>query len=71
MGTRSRTPDADSDVKDLPLAELNDLIARADYRATKMKLSASLRKSAMKRLVWLEAMREQIHGIAAPKRGRF
>lgn len=71
MGTRSRTPDTDSDVKDLPLSELNDLIARTDYRATKMKLSASLKRSAVKRLVWLEALREEMHGIAAPKRGRF
>jgi hypothetical protein len=36
-----------------------------------MKLPASLKKSAMKRLDWLEDQREQLHGIPAPKRSRF
>ena len=27
--------------------------------------------SAMKRLVWLEAQREGLHGVPAPDRGRF
>jgi hypothetical protein len=55
----------------LSLRELNDLIAQAEFRATKLKLSASLKKLAMKRLSWLESQREKIHAIPAPKRSRF
>jgi len=33
-----------------------------------MRLSASLRRSAFKTLVWLEAQREAVHGIKAPER---
>jgi hypothetical protein len=36
-----------------------------------MKLSASLKKSAMKRLDRLEEQREQLHGVPAPRRSRF
>jgi len=54
-------------VEALPLAELNHRIARLEYR-TKIKLSSSLRRSSFKKLVWLEAQRERIHGIPAPKR---
>jgi len=71
MGKRSKAPVTDKDAEKLALKELNGRIRFAEYRATKMKLSASLRKSAMKRLVWLEDRREQRHGVPAPKRSRF
>jgi hypothetical protein len=71
MGKRSKTPVTDEDAEKLVLKELNGRIRLAEYRATKMKLSASLMKSAMKRLVWLEDQREKLHGVPAPKRGRF
>lgn len=71
MGSRSQAPQTEADVAELTLPELNQLIAFAEHRATTMRLSASLTKSAMKRLVWLEAAREKIHGVKAPKRGRF
>lgn len=71
MGERSRAPETERDAGKLSLKELNGLISIAEFRATKLKLSASLKKSAMKRLVWLEGQREKLHGVPAPKRGRF
>ncbi|WP_035656591.1 hypothetical protein [Bradyrhizobium sp. STM 3809] len=71
MGERSRAPESVADIEALSLDELNEWIGLAELRATRMKLSASLQKSAMKRLVWLEGQRERLHGIAAPERGRF
>jgi hypothetical protein len=71
MGERSRAPDTDAAVAQMNLKELNEWINRAEFRATQMSLSASLKRSAMKRLVWLEAEREKPHGVPAPKRGRF
>ncbi|WGS18554.1 MULTISPECIES: hypothetical protein [unclassified Bradyrhizobium] len=53
------------------MKELTGWISIAEFRATKLKLSASLKKSAIKRLVWLECQREKLHGVPAPKRGRF
>jgi hypothetical protein len=47
---------------------MNDWIGHAESH---LKRSASLKKSAMKRLVWLEAQRERLHGVPAPNRGRF
>jgi hypothetical protein len=58
MGKRSKAPDTDKDIAKLTLKELNGRIRLAEYRATKMKLSGSLKKSAMKRLDWLEHQRE-------------
>ena len=71
MGERSRAPATEADAAKLSLSELNRFISYAKYRALHAKVSASLRKSAMKRLVWLEAQRERLHGIPAPDRGRF
>jgi hypothetical protein len=51
MGERSRTPQTQADAAKLSLCELNDWISRAEFRASRLKLSASLKKSAMKRLV--------------------
>ena len=71
MGERSRSPETEADAAKLSLRELNGLIGHAEFRASHLKLSASLKKSAMKRLVWLEAQRERLHGVPAPDRGRF
>ena len=71
MGQRSRAPETEADAAKLSLSELNDWISRAEYRAVHAKLSASLKKSAMKRLVWLESEREKLHGVPAPARHQF
>lgn len=71
MGERSRAPETEADAAKLSLRELNACISRAEFRAAHLKLSASLRKSAIKRLVWLEAQRERLYGVPAPDRGRF
>jgi hypothetical protein len=71
MGERSRSPETEADAAKLGLRELNARISHAEVRALHLKLSASLKKSAMKRLVWLEAQRERLHGVPAPDRGRF
>ena len=71
MGERSRAPETEKDAGKLSLKELNEWINIAEFRATKLELSASLQKSAMKRLVWLEGLREKLHGVPAPKRNRF
>jgi hypothetical protein len=71
MGERSRSPQTEADLAKLDLRELNGWISRAEFRASHLKLSASLKRSAMKRLVWLEAQRDRLHGVPAPGRGRF
>ena len=71
MGERSRAPETEQDAKKLSLKELNGWINRGEFHATELKLSASLKKSAMKRLVWLEDQREKLYGVVAPKRRRF
>jgi hypothetical protein len=71
MGERSRSPETEADAAKLSLQELTGWISHAEFRASHLKLSASLKKSAMKRLVWLEAQRERLHGAPAPDRGRF
>ncbi|WP_156435762.1 hypothetical protein [Bradyrhizobium lablabi] len=53
------------------MQELNGWIGHAELRTSHLKLSVSLKKLAMKRLVWLEAQRERLHGVPAPDRGRF
>jgi hypothetical protein len=71
MGERSRAPDTNKDAEKLSLKELNGWISIAEFRATKLRVSESLKKSAMKRLVWLEEQREKLHGVPAPRRRRF
>ncbi|WP_024507422.1 hypothetical protein [Bradyrhizobium sp. ARR65] len=71
MGERSRAPETEQDAAKLSLNELNGWISIAEFRASKLRLSASLKKSATKRLVWLEGQREKLHGVPAPKRNRF
>ncbi|QHO73138.1 hypothetical protein ACH79_11280 [Bradyrhizobium sp. CCBAU 051011] len=54
MGERSGAPETEADAAKLSLQELNGWIARAEFMASHLKRAASLKKSAMKRLVWLE-----------------
>ena len=51
----------------LTLGQINRLIAHAELRVETIGKS-NLRKLAFKRLTWLEAQPERIHGIAAPDR---
>jgi len=54
----------------LTLPELEKLIAHADWRYSHVGLNSAMRKDAFARLIWLEAQRERLHGVAAPKRRR-
>jgi hypothetical protein len=47
---------------------LNRQISLLKWRAESPDVSASLRRSAFKRLVWLEERRETLHGVKAPYR---
>jgi hypothetical protein len=71
MGKRPAIATTDEEAAVLTLSEMDQQIAWMEYRAFNMGLSSSLRKLAVKRLVWLEAQREDLHGISAPKRKRF
>lgn len=63
MGDRSGAPETKADAAKLSHSEPNRCISYAEFRALHRKNSASLRKLAMKRLVWLEAQRERLHCI--------
>ena len=71
MGRRPAIATSDEEAAVLTLSELDQQIAWMEYRAFNMELSASLRKLAAKRLAWLVAKREELHGISGPKRKRF
>ena len=68
MGKRLAIATTDAEAAVLTLSELDQQIGWMEYRAFNMELSFSQRKLAVKRLVWLEAQREDLHGISAPKR---
>jgi hypothetical protein len=67
MGRRSGFPETDDDVAFLTLTQLNRRIGVLAWRVGSGPSSA-LRKSAFKKLVWLEARREILHGVKAPER---
>jgi hypothetical protein len=67
VGKRSAIATTDAEAAALTLPELNQQIALLKYRV-ESRLSASLRRSAFKRLVWLEEQRERLHAVPAPKR---
>jgi len=67
MGKRAWSPDSEEDASKLTLAELNRRIAKSHYDFTHLD-NAGLRKSAFKRLVLLEELRENLHGVPAPHR---
>jgi hypothetical protein len=68
MGKRSTIPTTDEEVAKLSLDELNAAIAKCEWRAQNDAISHQLRKASHKHLVWLEAQRENLHGIAPPPR---
>jgi hypothetical protein len=70
MGKRPAIATTDEEAAILTLAEMDQQIAWMEFRAYNMELSSSLRMLAVKRLVWLEAKREQLHGISVPMRKR-
>ena len=57
----------EAEAEKLSLSELNLLIAGAEWRFDSVT-NSNLRKSAFKRLLWLESQRERLHGIEAPER---
>ena len=67
MGRRSGVAETEEDVAKLSLDELNIEIERClqgfEYGGTSQGC-----KAFFKRLVWLEKMREKIHGIPATRR---
>jgi hypothetical protein len=68
VGKRSAIPDSEAEVAKLTLAELNKAIATCEWRAHYNALSYQRRKASFKRLIWLEAQREKLHGVTAPPR---
>ncbi len=64
---RSGTADTEEAVAKLPLPHLNALIEHA-LNGYQTGGSSQGRKSFFQRLVWMEGLREQLHGIEAPKR---
>lgn len=72
MGQRSGAPENSEDAAKLTLKELNDWISRAEVRVNHLNLSASLKKAAMKQLVWLETLRFQnVVRASAPLTARW
>ena len=67
MGRLKGGANTEAEAERLSLSQLNLLIAGAEWRLDAMT-NSNLRKSAFKRLVWLEGQRERLHGIEAPER---
>lgn len=67
MGRLKGGANTEAEAERLSLSQLNLLIAGAQWRLDAVT-NSNLRKSAFKRLVWLEAQRERLHGIEAPER---
>ena len=67
MGKRSGVAETEEEVAKLPLDKLNVEIERC-LQGAERGGSSQGRKAFFKRLVWLEKMREKIHGIPATRR---
>jgi hypothetical protein len=67
MGKRSKVAETAEDVSKMTLAHIDSEIARCLHWSEAGGTSQG-RKSFFKRLVWLEAERERLHGTPAPKR---
>jgi hypothetical protein len=67
MGRRSGVAETEQAVARLTLDELNADIQRCLNGAINGGTSQG-RKALFKRLVWLEKMREKLHGITSPRR---
>jgi hypothetical protein len=67
MGRRSGVAETEEEVAKLGLPQLNVEIERC-LQGFEHGGSSQGRKAVFKRLVWLESMREKIHGIPATRR---
>lgn len=67
MGKRSGVATTEAEAEALTLRELNQQIVWAQLRV-ESNLSASLRPSAFRSVIWLEAQRERLHTAAVPIR---
>jgi hypothetical protein len=67
MGKRSGKPDQKAEVAKLTLGQLNSEIERCSIMSD-LGGSSQGRKAFFDRLVWYEKMREELHGIPAPRR---
>jgi hypothetical protein len=67
MGRLKGGANTDAEAAKLTLSQLELLISGAQWRFDKASNSNS-RKLAFKRLTWIEAQRERLHGIEAPPR---
>jgi hypothetical protein len=67
MGRLKGGANNEDEAEKLTLAQLNKLIAHAEWRFQNVG-NSNLRKSAFNRLTWLESLRERLHGIVAPAR---
>jgi hypothetical protein len=67
MGRRSGVADTEEEVARMSLDQVNAEIERC-LHGFEYGGSSQGRKSFFKRLVWLETMREKIHGIPATRR---
>lgn len=67
MGNRSGVAETKEQVAKMTLDKLNAEIERLLQMAYSSSRSAG-RKECLKRAVWLEQMREEIHGIPAKRR---
>lgn len=67
MRNRSGVPHHEDELDSLTAAQLEQEIARV---ASRLEIAGAthLRKAFFNRLVWLEAHREAVYGIPAPKR---
>ena len=67
MGRLKGGANTDAEAEKLSLSQLELLISGAQWRFDNAS-NSNLRKLAFKRLIWLEAQRERLHGIEAPAR---
>ena len=68
MGRRSGVPETEEDVAKLSLDEVNREIERCKAGASPNGQASQGQMSFFKRLIWMEKMRETIHGIPAERR---
>lgn len=67
MGKRSGYPESDAELERLTLGQLNAEIQRC-LIGYQLGRTGRAGKAFFKRLVWLEAVRERLHGIASTPR---
>jgi hypothetical protein len=70
MGRLRGGASTEDEAEHLTLAQLNKLIAHAQWRFYDAGLNSGMQKDAFDRLVWLERQREKLHGVPAPNRKR-